>query len=68
MRAFCLSAPGVRFVVFEITATDVLLFECFFSSRMSWVVHSRRMRRLAGLAILIVPRLVCEACVYQMRA
>ena len=32
MRAFCLSAAGVRFAVFEITATGVLLFECFFSS------------------------------------
>jgi hypothetical protein len=31
-RAFCLKAPGVRFIVLEIALTGVLLFECFLSS------------------------------------
>ena len=41
-KAFCLREPGVRLIVLEITATRVLLFECFFNSRTSRAVHSLR--------------------------
>jgi hypothetical protein len=51
--AFCLTAPGVRFIVREIVLTGVLFFECFFSSRISTAVHSRRL----VLAIFISPPL-----------
>ena len=46
-RAFCLRAAGVRFIAFEITCTDVLFRECFFSSRTSCFVHARRLVALA---------------------
>lgn len=52
----------MRFVTFEITATGVLPFECLFRSRMSCAVHSRRARRLVGLAIFaFLPELFVNA-------
>jgi hypothetical protein len=39
--AFCLKAPGVRFIVLEIALTDVLFFECVFSWRTSCAVQVR---------------------------
>ena len=52
-QAFCLTAPGVRFIVREIVLTGVLFFECFFISRISTAVHARRL----VLAIFINPPL-----------
>lgn len=51
LRAFCLKAPGVRFSALEIALTGVWFFECFFSSRSSCALHSRRTIRLVPLAI-----------------
>jgi len=54
----------VRFVTFEITATGVLPFECLFRSPMSCAVHSRRTRRLVGLAIFaFLPELFVNASI-----
>jgi hypothetical protein len=53
-KAFCLKAPGVRFSALETLFTGVLPFECFFSSRTSSRVQSRRITRLA-LATAILP-------------
>ena len=53
----------MRFIVLEIIATGVLLFECFFSSRRSCEVHARRLAVLA----MLNPPLLNETRVYQMR-
>lgn len=62
--AFCLKAPGVRFISLDMLATGVLLLECFLRVLSSWAVHSRRFARfaiLAGAFAILPPqvRLVC---------
>jgi hypothetical protein len=52
LRAFCLRAPGVRFMALEILATGVFAFECLRSSFLSAAVHARR---LVALDIYVLP-------------
>lgn len=54
-RAFCLRAPGVRFIAFEMDFTGILLFEWLLSSLSSCRVHCRRTILLAVLAISSSP-------------
>src|SRR5262245_56529755 len=53
LPAFCLTAPGVRFIVLEIAFTEVLLFECAFNWRTSCVVHARRFLGFAIRCLLL---------------
>src|SRR4029453_11139565 len=50
--AFCLTAPGVRFIALAMAFTRVLLFECFFNSLTSCAVHSRRTVRFFPFTML----------------
>jgi hypothetical protein len=52
--AFCLTAPGVRFIALEISSRGVLAFECRFSSLTSSVVHSLRAGGFAFFAIDVI--------------
>jgi hypothetical protein len=64
-RAFCLRAPGVRFIAFEMDFTGILVFECRLSSLSSCLVQSRRTIRLAVLAIsfsILVHRALQTSC------
>jgi hypothetical protein len=63
LRAFCLSAPGVRFSALEIAETGVFSFECFFSALSSCAVHSRRVTRLA---IVQDSLLILDRAIYQI--
>jgi hypothetical protein len=55
LPAFCLTAPGVRFIVLAIAFTEVLFLECVLSWRTSCAVHARL---LVALAIRQSPLLI----------
>jgi hypothetical protein len=46
LDAFCLIAPGVRFIAREILTTGVLLFECALREQTSCFVQATRLARL----------------------
>src|SRR5712691_1934525 len=56
MRAFCRSAPTVRFIAFAIFLTGDLLRECTLSSRTSAFDHGRRLVRRTRLVAIVRSR------------
>ena len=60
LSAFCRIAPAVRFIVFEILATGVLLFECALRSRTcSFDQATRLVRPLVFFRLIAIKLLSC---------